>query len=203
LQGGSQEFESPQLHILADNTMNLAEVIEDVADSLIAIDTSRVPFRSFQLGVGPYGEPQLLKAIALNLNRLPKYNDQVQTRRTPDLLIPKHWAIEFKIARPYGDNGKEAENWSVNLLHPYKENVSTIGDCYKLLELASTERKAVVVIGYEHSPARIDLTPLIEAFEVVAKQVMHIALSDRIETRRNGLIHPVHQSVRVFAWELI
>ena len=183
--------------------MNLSEVIEDVADSLIAIDASRVPFRSFQPGVGPYGEPQLLKAIASYLNRLPKYNGQVQTKRTPDLLIPKHWVIEFKIARPYGDNGKEAENWSVNLLHPYKGNVSTIGDCYKLLELASTERKAVVVIGYEHSPARIDLTPLIEAFEVVAKQVMHIALSNRIEARRNGLIHPVHQSVRVFAWELI
>ena len=109
----------------------------------------------------------------------------------------------FKIARPFGDNGKEAENWSVNLLHPYRGNVSTIGDCYKLLELESKERKAVAVIGYEHSPARIDLTPLIESFEVVAERVKHIILSNRIETRRNGLIHPVHQSVRVFAWELI
>src|SRR6058998_405930 len=33
---------------------------------------------------------------------------------------------------PFGDNGKEAENWSVNLLHPYEGNVSTIGDCCKL-----------------------------------------------------------------------
>ena len=183
--------------------MELAEIVEDVADCLVAIDASKITFRSFQAGVGPYGEPQLLKEIALHLNRLPKYDRQVQTKRTPDLLIPRQWAIEFKIARPYGDNGKEAENWSVNLLHPYRGNVSTIGDCFKLLELESKERKAVAVIGYEHYPARIDLTPLIDSFDIIAKQVMHIILSDRIEARRNSLIHPVHQSVRVFAWELL
>jgi hypothetical protein len=27
------------------------------------------------------------------------------------------------------NNGKEAETWSVNLLHPYPGNVSVIGDC--------------------------------------------------------------------------
>ena len=60
----------------------------------------------------------------------------------------------------------------------------------------------MAVIGYEHSPARIDLTPLIESFEVVADKVMHINLGRRIEVRRDGLVHPVHQVLRVFAWEL-
>jgi len=138
--------------------MDLIEVITDVAGSLVTVDASRVPFHSFQPGVGPYGEPQLLKLIAAHLNDLPNYKGHVVTRRTPDLLIPGEWAIEFKIARPYGDNGKEAENWSVNLLHPYPGNVSTIGDCHKLLELQCTERKAVAVIGYEHSPPKISLT---------------------------------------------
>jgi len=64
------------------------------------------------------------------------------------MLIPREWAIEFKIARPYGDNGKEAENWSVNL-----------GDSYKLVGLRTPERRSVAVIGYEHAPAKIDLTP--------------------------------------------
>jgi len=50
-------------------------------------------------------------------------------------------ALEFKIARPFGDNGKEAENWSVNLPHPYAGNVSVIGDCLKLL--ARRRRPAV------------------------------------------------------------
>ena len=119
------------------------------------------------------------------------------------MLIPNEWAIEFKITRPYGDNGREAENWSVNLLHPYPGNVSTVGDCYKLLELDCPERKAVVVIGYEHVPARIDLTPLVESFELVAKHVANMNLSPRIEACRKSLIHPVHQSVRVFAWQVL
>jgi len=125
------------------------------------------------------------------------------TKRSPDLLIPEEWAIEFRIARPYGDNGREAENWSVNLLHPYRGNTSTIGDCYKLAELKCSERLAVAVIGYEHCPPKIDLTPLINAFEVIADQVAGIALSKRVEIRHDGLINPVHQSIRVFAWEVI
>jgi len=183
--------------------MEIEELITDIADALVSIDASRVPFRAFQPGVGPYGEPQLVKLIATHLNGLPKYCGSVCTRRTPDLLIQNHWAIEFKITRPFGDNGKEAENWSVNLLHPYAGNVSTIGDCHKLLKLPGLERKAVVVIGYEHVPAQVDLTPLVKSFEVIAEQVAGIRLSDRVECRREGLVHPVHQCFRVFAWEVL
>jgi hypothetical protein len=183
--------------------MDLDFVIDDVLNSIVAIDTSRVAFKSFQPGVGPYGEPQLLKLIAQNLNRLPRYNDQVVTKRTPDLHIPEHWALEFKIARPYGDNGKEAEDWSVNLIHPYRGNVSSIGDCFKLMDLKARERKGVVVIGFEHLPPKINLNPLIDSFEAIAKHVVHIELSPRIEKRYDGLIHPVHQAVRIFAWEVI
>jgi ribonucleoside-diphosphate reductase alpha chain len=84
------------------------------------------------------------------------------------------------------------------------------GSCYRCGSCGSTsgclqcpERKAVVVVGYEHVPPKVDLTPLIESFEVVAKHVACIELSERAECRRNGLVHPVHQSVRVFAWEVI
>ncbi len=182
--------------------MELKEIAVDIVDALVNIDAAREPFRDFQPGVGPYGEPQLVKRIAAQLNKLPKYNQAADTKRTPDLLIPNEWAIEFKIARPFGDNGREAENWSVNLLQPYPGNVSTVGDCYKLMKLEGSERKAVVVIGYEHTPARIELTPLIESIEVIAKEVAHVKLSPRVECRREGLVHPVHQTVRVFAWEV-
>ena len=183
--------------------MELEEVVTDIADALVSVDASRVPHRSFQPGVGPYGEPQLVKLIATFLNDIRKYHGKVCTRRTPDLLIPNEWAVEFKIARPFGDNGKEAENWSVNLLHPYAGNVSSIGDCYKLLALGGKERKGIVVIGYEHVPCRIDLTPLVESFEIIARTGAHIRLSPRVECRRSGLVHPVHQCVRVFGWEVL
>ncbi len=183
--------------------IDLEEIIDNITDGLVAIDASRIPFKNFRPGVGPYGEPQLVKRIAKQLNELPKYQGKVITKRTPDLLIPQKWAIEFKIARPFGDNGSEAENWSVNLLHPYLGNASTIGDCLKLAQLECPERLAVVVIGYEHSPPKIDLSPLIKSFEVIASQIANITLSKRVETQRDNLVHPVHQSVRVFAWEVI
>jgi hypothetical protein len=183
--------------------MDLQELITDITGVLVRIDESGERFRAFQPGVGPFGEPQLVKLIATHLNHISKYGRAVRTKRNPDLLIPNEWAIEFKITRPFGDNGREAESWSVNLLHPYPGNVSTIGDCYKLAMYSGPERRAVVVIGYEHSPPKVDLTVLVESFEAIAKDVLGLTLSSRVETRHNGLIHPVHQSLRVFAWEVM
>src|SRR6266853_2533360 len=119
---------------------------------------------------------------------LPRYENKARTKRTPDLLIPNEWAFEFKITRPYGDNDREAENWSVNLLHPYAGNVSTIGDCYKLARLDCPERRAVVVIGYEHTPPKIALNPLIESFEAIVRKATHIkpVCPDRIAPRGSG-----------------
>jgi hypothetical protein len=182
--------------------MNLEDAVRAIADAILHVDKSLVPFRGFHPGVGPYGEPQLVKLIAAYLNGLPALSGTVFTKRTPDLLIKGAWAMEFKIVRPFGDNGREAEDWSVNLLHPYPGNVSSIGDCWKLGALRCGERKAVVVIGYEHTPPKISLTPLVECFETIAKNVAHIDLSDRVEVRREGLVHPVHQAVRVLAWEV-
>ncbi len=182
--------------------MELREVLQDVADAMVRIDKSGKPFRTFQPGVGPYGEPQLVKLIADGLNQIPKYHNSARTKRNPDLIIPNEWAMEFKITRPFGDNDKEAENWSVNLLHPYPGNVSTIGDCYKLTNYPGPEKRAVVVIGYEHTPPKIDLRPLVAAFEEIARQVLRFRLSERVEIRREGLIHPVHSALRLFAWEI-
>jgi hypothetical protein len=182
--------------------MELKEVMQDIADAIVRIDGSGKPFRTFQPGVGPYGEPQLVNLIATDLNQIPKYRNSVRTKRNPDLLIPNEWAMEFKITRPFGDNDKEAENWSVNLLHPYPGNVSTIGDCYKLTNYPGPERRAVVVIGYEHTPPKIDLTPLVIAFEAIARQAQGFKPSERVEIRREGLIHPVHRALRLFAWEI-
>lgn len=119
------------------------------------------------------------------------------------MLIAGQWAFEFKIARPFGDNGKEAENWSVNLLHPYEGNVSLIGDCLKLSRFEGPERRAVDVIGYEHTPPRISLSPLFDAFEVIARMITQIDLGKRIQITRSSLRHPVHQQLLVVGWEVL
>jgi len=183
--------------------VELEQVIRDIELALVEIDASALPFKHFQAGVGPYGEPQLIRAVAAQLKQTAEYGSLVTTKRTPDLLIKGHWALEFKIVRPFGDNGKLAENWSVNLLHPYAGNISSIGDCLKLRELIALERKAVVVIGYEHTPPQISLGPLICSFEIIARSIMGIQLGPRIECFRPGLRHPVHQQLSVAAWEIL
>jgi len=73
----------------------------------------------------------------------------------------------------------------------------------KLRNLTVPERKAVVVIGYEHNPPVISLKPLIDSFELLANNVLNIELGSRIEEKRSNLIHPVHQQLTVFAWEVL
>jgi hypothetical protein len=180
--------------------MDLEQVVNDIAHVVKIIDSSRVPFKSFQPGVGPYGEPQLVKLIAEHLNRSPRYAQGVKTMRTPDLLIAGAWALEIKIARPFGDNGKLAENWSVNLLHPYRGNTSLLGDCLKLLSHPCEEQKAVLAIGYEHDPSQVSLEPLTRSFEVIATEVLSIRLGERVSAVRTNLIHPVHQPLVVIGW---
>jgi hypothetical protein len=181
----------------------LERVIADVAAALVSIDQCGVPFKQFQLGVGPYGEPQLVAAIARYLNTIPVYGGLVKTKRTPDLLVPNQWVLEFKLARPFGDNGKEAENWSVNLIHPYEGNVSLVGDCLKLQSLGGAERKAAIVVGYEHTPPKIPLSPLIGAFELIATKVAGVRLGSRVQIIQANLCHPVHQQFLVAAWEVL
>jgi hypothetical protein len=183
--------------------VDLARVVYDIADALVAIDSSRACFKTFQPGVGPYGEPQLVRALTQQLNQLAPYKGLIATKRLPDLFIKSHWAVEFKIARPFGDNGRPAENWSVNLLHPFEGNVSAIGDCLRLLRLDLPERKALVVVGYEHTPPRIVLAPLLHAFEVVAEHVASVRLSEQVRVVRLGIIHPVHQQLTVAGWEVL
>ncbi len=156
--------------------MDLQTVVQDIADVPKAIDASGVPFKTFQPGVGPYGEPQLVKLVAAGLNKIPQYRGGARIMRTPDLLIEKQWALEIKLARPFGDNGKQAENWSVNLLHPYSGNTSLIGDCLKLRAMTGSEQKGVIAIGYEHDPAQVSLEPLLKSFEVVAASVLTFIL---------------------------
>jgi hypothetical protein len=179
--------------------MEYLEIVKTIADILKEFDSEMPTHKAFRPGIGPFGEPQIVGMIA---KRLSIKGISAQTKRTPDLDIQHQWAIEFKIVRPFGDNGKEAENWSVNMLHPYAGNVSLIGDAIKLSKLDTFPYKGLFVIGFEHNPARISLDPLLDSFESIAKQVMNVNLGERIEQKRKELVHSEHQVVRCIGWQL-
>ena len=182
--------------------MELPTIVKLIADLLKQWDTFRPTHKHFRPGIGPFGEPQLVRKLLGDL--MNQRSHSVRTLRHPDLLMDDEWALEFKIARPYGDNGKVAENWSVNLLHPYEGNTSAIGDAIGLMRMPF-QKKAVIVIGYEHEPGstkRIGLDPLLKSFELIATNVTNLRLGKRIEQVRENLVHPEHQVLRCIAWQI-
>jgi hypothetical protein len=183
---------------------SLKAVVDAFAEGLRATDAGSIAHKTFKPGIGPYGEAEAVR-LALQHMRAQSLElfSEAQTKRVPDVLIPGQWALEFKIIRPFGDNGLPAEHWSENILHPYPGNTSSLGDCMKLLQSGLPERKGIIVFGYEHAPAVIPLDPAIRSFELLAAQIMQVKLTPRIERRIEGLIHPVHQVLRVFGWEIL
>jgi hypothetical protein len=184
--------------------VSLKQVVDAFTEGLRAIDGSGVPHKSFKPGVGPYGEADAIRLALQDMRtRSPELFSEARTKRLPDVLIPRQWALEFKIVRPFGDNGLPAEHWSENVLHPYPGNTSSLGDCMKLLQSGLPERKGIIVFGYEHAQPVVPLDPAIRAFELLAAQIMQVKLTPRFERRIEGLIHPVHQVLRVFGWEIL
>jgi hypothetical protein len=184
--------------------MDLSALVEDIASGLAAVDAERAVHKQFQAGIGPFGEADAVRAALAWLKQTnPSRYSKSATKRLPDLLIPGEWAVELKVVRPFGDNGLSAEHWSENVLHPYAGNTSSLGDYLKLLSSGLPERKAVVIFGYEHTPAKIPLEPAISGFELLATNLLQLHLSPRIEALRQNLVHPVHQQLRVYGYEVL
>jgi hypothetical protein len=138
--------------------LTLGAVVDDFAAAFKAVDSSAPQgssrTRTYRPGIGPLAEAEAIRLALMHLQAVkPDVYAAASPKRYPDsaqlcdLVIPGQWAVEFKLIRPFGDNGVEAEHWSENILHPYAGNVSAIGDCVKLVQSAFPERKSVVVFG--------------------------------------------------------
>jgi hypothetical protein len=194
--------------------MELQQIVQDLATAFKEVDSCKPQGRSktriYRPGVGPLTEKE---AIRLAVERLVIRSPEAyagtttvrypQTRQECDLVIPRKWAIELKLLRPFGDNGVEAEHWSENILHPYEGDTSTIGDCLKLIGSGFQLRKAVIVFAYEHRPPRVDISVAVEAFELISTKLVGLVLGSRITAEFVDLVHPCHQQGKVFGWEVL
>jgi hypothetical protein len=200
----------PVVMIIADcMPIPLEQLTKDFADGLKAADTKGPTAKLYKPGIGPFEEP---RAVALALDEMrvahPDTYNGVGPARYPngkekcDILVPGEWVCEVKLVRPFGDNGREMEHWSDNLLHPYYGDRSAVGDCLKLKRSAFRERKTILVYGFEHSPIEIDLDCVVQAFELIATTIVHITLGPRLVETRHDLRHQFHQVLRVYAWEI-
>src|SRR5215467_10478410 len=160
--------------------MELAVLVADFASALAEVDATNPVGSSgrFKPGCGPLTESEVTTLILRRLRETNPTYTRAAPKRYPtgraecDFVLPGEWAVEVKLARPFGDNGKPAERWSENLLYPYPGNTSSLGDALKLLRSGFPERKAVLVVGYEHTPPKIPLETAVRGFELLAFELL-------------------------------
>src|SRR5262249_38526392 len=135
---------------------------------------------AFQPGIGPHTEARTVALVAAELESMPSrpYRGQVRIgvpypeapRQKCDLCIGSGpswaWAIEIKMLRILGDNGKANDNILMHILSPYPAHRSALTDCLKLSESSLGLRKAILIYGYDASEWPLD--PAINAFEALA-----------------------------------
>ena len=198
--------------------LTLRALVEDFARGIEAADARRpqaVNARSgkfFQPGLGPHNEINTVDLVMQELGDVSpeaywgKYSTSVPYPEDPrskcDLCLGAgatyEWAIEVKMVRMLGDNGKPNDNLVMHMLSPYQVHRSALTDCGKLQRTELARSRAVLVYGY--SAEEFPLEPLIGAFEVLAGT--QVSLGPRHEAPFSGLVHPVHASGIVFAWEI-
>ena len=198
--------------------MELGQIVCDVATCMKRVD-SRGPQASnartgepYQPGIGPHTERQVVDYIVAELAVVnpDSYARKLHTsvpyplarRQQCDLCIGQpgswEWAIEIKMLRLMGDNGKPNDNMLMHILSPYPIHRSALTDCRKLLDSGLAGRKAIVVYGFDYPSLPMDLA--VDAFEVLAGR--QVRLGPRLSSSYSELVHPVHCAGRVFGWEL-
>lgn len=166
----------------------------------------------YQVGLGPHTEANTVSLVLgeMEEDNPGRYGDAWRTgvpygtgsRQKCDVCLgpdpDSEWAIEVKMIRMLGDDGKPNDNLPTHILSPYSRHRSALTDCTKLVESDLNGRTAILMYGYDS----VDwpLEPLIAAFELLASKV--VRLGDRIEQSFTGLMHPIHQEGSVVAWEI-
>lgn len=197
---------------------NLGIIVEDFATCIKRVDARRpqaVSSRSkrpYQPGIGPHSETQTVRLvtremrIAFPARYAGRMSIAVPYPRAPrqkcDICIGPppscEWAIEVKMLRLLGDNGKPNDNILMHILSPYPAHRSALTDCEKLISSALGEAKAILIYGYDHDACPLDVA--IDAFEALAS--VRYKLGPRESASFDGLVHPIHTRGAVYAWRL-
>jgi hypothetical protein len=147
--------------------LELDRLVDDFAMALMGADSARPGASNarskaaFQPGIGPHSEAQTVKLVGAELERLASdiYGHRLAygvaypeaPRQKCDLCIGSapewDWAVEIKMLRILGNNGKANDNILMHLLSPYAAHRSALTDCDKLVESRLGRRKAILVYG--------------------------------------------------------
>lgn len=188
--------------------ISLRTIVEDFAHAMSAVDRHRpqhvtrkgVPYRP---GIGPFPETSTVEMVARELRSGRGYADLEADVRYPERgstqrcdLCTEEWAIEVKMLRLFGDDGKPNDDMLTHILSPYPSHRSALTDCVKLGSSGIRPQRAVLIYAYEYPEWPSE--PALAAFERLAEAW----IGPRESARTGVLIHPVHAEASVHAWEL-
>ena len=193
--------------ILQSFVQDFAVGIETV-DASCPIWTSAITKRAYAPGIGPHPESATVRLVADQLlaARSGAYlrgdtnvpYPAVKKQRC-DLVIAASGevlAIEVKLLRFMGDNGKPNDNTLMHILSPYPAHRSAVTDCEKLTASGFQGTTAVLIYGFDYEDWPMD--PAIDAFEILASRRCDLGL--RLTASFERLVHPIHTHGRVFGW---
>ena len=191
--------------------MDSAALARDFAEGMMLADARAPTWGGYRPGLGPHTEVQTVALVMAELaQKYPATYEAIQTgvpypnasRQKCDLLVSpsegQSWAIEVKMLRFMGDNGKPNDNMLMHILSPYPKHRSALTDCQKLVGSGFEQQYAVLIYGYDYDGWPME--PAVEAFEQLARY--RVQLGPRQVASFDGLIHPVHQRGGVFTWEI-
>jgi hypothetical protein len=196
--------------------IDLARLVGDFALGIERADKRRPQApasrsdRTYRPGLGPHTEAQTIALVLKELVEL----DAMYSAHTVDVRYPDRprqrcdwclgtspvwdWAIEAKLLRLFGDNGKPNDNMLTHVLSPYPDHRSALTDCDKLSASSLQGRKAILIFGYDYDGW--EMAPAIDAFETLASR--RVELGVRQVAGFSNLVHPVHTCGAVVAWEV-
>ena len=196
------------------NDLDLKTLVTDFASGMERADAKRPQQvssrtgKAYQPGLGPHTEAKTVDLVMLELQAIRPEIYQGHTTGVPypgvsptrrcDLVVGS-WAVEAKMLRIMGDNGKPNDNMLMHILSPYPQHRSALTDCRKLGESSLGPRKAILIFGYEYEAWPME--PTITAFEGLAGR--EVSLGSRESASMKNLVHPVHQQGAVFGWEIL
>lgn len=193
--------------------LDLGLIVRDFAAGFSEADARRPVFvsrtgRAYQPGLGPHGEDRAMALVLAEMQGAhpDRYQPAGQglsypgSRQKCDLWIgnPAEWAIEVKMARFFGDNGKLDDTSIKDVLSPFEVHRSALTDTSKLAASRIAPHKALVIYGFDYTS--MPLVIAIEAFEVLAGRL--VQLGPRQVSELPKLVHSVHSRGAVFGWEV-
>ena len=190
----------------------LAEFVATFAEAFNAADARRPTAvsprsgRIYQPGIGPHPEDRAVDLVVAELAAIrPAWQLALRqcypgSKQTCDLLwgAPADWAIEIKMFRPNGDNGKPDDTAIKDILSPFPSDRSAVSDCTKIAASTIAPHRAILIYGFDDT--RKPLGAMVAAFEVLART--RVTLGSRYEAPLGPLVHPVHRTGAVFGWEV-